>query len=78
MRWAWIVARTGARKGKYRAVVGNREAERPLARPKRSYEVNIRVNFQYVGWRGMNCTDLDKDRDRYQALVNAVMNLRVP
>jgi hypothetical protein len=78
MRWAWVVARTGARKGKYRALVGKREANRPLGRQRLSWKDNIKVNFQYVGWRGMDCTDLDKDRDRYQALVNEVMNLRVP
>jgi hypothetical protein len=78
MRWAWIVARTGARKGAYRTVVGKREANRSLGRPRRSWKDNIKVNFQHVGWKGMDCTDLDKDRDRYQVLANAVMNLRVP
>jgi hypothetical protein len=78
MRWAWRVARTGARKGAYRAVVGKRETNRPLGRPRHSWEDNIKVNFQYVGWRDMDCTDLDKERDRYKAFVNAVMNLRVP
>jgi hypothetical protein len=77
MRWAWLVARTGTRKGAYRAVVGKSEANRPLGIPRRSWENNIKVNFQYVRWRGMDYTDLNKDRDRYQALVNAVMNLRV-
>jgi len=71
------VARTGERRGAYRAVVGKREANRPLGRPRHSWENNIKVNFQYVGWRDMDYTDLDKDRDRYQALVNAVMNLQV-
>jgi hypothetical protein len=78
MRWAWRVARTEGRKGAYRAVEGKREANTPLARPRRSWEDNIKVNFQYVGWRGMDCTDLYRYRDKYQVLVNAVMNLRVP
>ena len=72
------MARTGASKGAYKAVVGKREANRPLGRPRRSWEDNIKVNFQYVVLRAMDCTDLDKDRDRYQALVDAVMNIRVP
>ena len=77
MRWAWLVARTGARKVSYKAVVGKREVNRPLGISRCSWEDNIKEYFQYVGWRGMDCTDVEKDRDRYQALVNAVMNLRV-
>ena len=68
----------GVRKCAYRTVVGKSEANRPLGRTRHSWEDNIKVNFEYVERRGMDCTDLDKDRDRYEALVNVAMNLRVP
>jgi hypothetical protein len=52
-------------------------AERPLVRPRCRWEDNIKMDRQEVEWRGMDWIDLAQDRDRWQALVNAVMNLRV-
>jgi hypothetical protein len=46
--------------------------------PKRRWEDNIKMGFQEVGWVGMDWIDLAQDRERWQALVNGVMNLRVP
>jgi hypothetical protein len=76
MKWAGNVARIGE-KATYRVLVGKPERNRPLGRPRRRWEDNIKTNLQEMGW-GMDSIDLDQDRDRWQALVNAVMNLRVP
>jgi hypothetical protein len=67
----------GEGRGIYRVLVEKREGERPLGRPRRSWEDNIIVDLQEVGCRGMDWIELDKDRDSWQALVNAVMNLQV-
>jgi len=72
------VARMGERRGVYRVLVGKPEGKRPLGRPKRRWEDNITMDLQEVGCRGMECIELAQERDRWQALVTAVMNLRVP
>jgi hypothetical protein len=58
-------------------LVGRPEGKRPLGRPKRKWEDNIKMDLQEVGW-GMDWIKLAQDRDRWRALVNAVMNLRFP
>jgi hypothetical protein len=68
----------GERRGAYRALVGKPEGRRPLGRPRRRWEDNIKMDLQEVGWRGMDWINLAQDRDRWRVLVNAVMNLRVP
>jgi hypothetical protein len=78
MRWAGHVARMGEKRGAYRTLVGRPEGRRPLGRPRRRWEDNIKMDFREVGWVGMNWIELAQDRDRWRALVNAVMNLRVP
>ena len=57
--------------------MGKLEGKRPLGRPKRIWEDNIKINLQEVGCEGMDWIGLAKDTDRWQALVNAVRNLRV-
>jgi len=68
----------GERRGVYRVLVGKREGERPLGRPRSRWEDNIKMDLQEVGFGGMDWIDLAQHRDRWRALVNAVMNLRVP
>jgi hypothetical protein len=78
LRWAGHVARMGERRGAYRALVGKPKGRRPLGRPRRRWEDNIKIDLREVGWGGMDWINLAQDRDRWRALVNAVMNLRVP
>jgi hypothetical protein len=58
--------------------MGKPEGKRPLGRPRHRWEVNYKMDSQEVGWGGMNWIDLAQERDRCQALVNAVMNFWVP
>jgi hypothetical protein len=67
----------GEKRRAYRILVGRPEGRRPLGRSRRRWEDNIKTDLQEVGW-GMNWIELAQDRDRWRALVNAVMNLRVP
>jgi len=70
------VALMGERRSIHRVLVGKLEGKRPLGRPKHRWEDNIKMDLQEVGWRGMDLIDLAQDRDRWRALVNAVMNFR--
>jgi len=58
--------------------VGKPEGKRPLWRPRRRWEDNIKMDLQEVGFGGVDWIELAQDRDRWRAHVNAVMNLRVP
>jgi len=62
----------------YRVLVGKPEGKRALGKPGCRWEDNIKMDLQEVGCGGMDWIDLAYDRDRWRALVNAVMNLRVP
>jgi hypothetical protein len=61
----------------YIVLVGKAEGRRPLGRPRRRWEDGIRMDLEEIGWRGVEWIHLAQDRDRWRALVNAVMNLRV-
>ena len=74
----WGVARMGERLGVCRVLVGRPEGKRPLGRPRCRWEDNIKMDIQEVGCRGVDWIKLAQDRDRWRALVTAVMNLRVP
>ena len=78
MRWAVHVARLEDGRGVHKVLVGKPEGKRPLGRPRRRWEDNIKIDLQEVGCWGMDWIELAQDRDRWRALVNAVMNLRVP
>jgi hypothetical protein len=67
----------GERRGAYRALVGKSEGRRPLGRLRHRWEDNIKMGFRVVGWGGIDSINLAQDRDRWRAIVNAVMNLRV-
>jgi hypothetical protein len=71
------VARMGGGRNVYRVLVGKPEGRRPLARPRRRWEDGIRMDLEEIGWGGVEWIHLAQDRNRWRALVNAVMNLRV-
>jgi hypothetical protein len=77
MKWACHVARIEERRCIYRFLVGKPERKRPLGRPRRRWEDNIKVDLLEVGW-GHVLIDLDQDNDRWRALLNVVMNPQVP
>jgi len=78
MSWVGHVALLGERRGLYRFLVGKPDGKRPLGRPRRRWEDNINIYLQEVGCGSMDWIELPQDRDRWRALVNAVMNLRIP
>jgi hypothetical protein len=62
----------------YRIFVGNPEGNRPLGRPRRRWVDNIKVDLREIGWDGMDWIYLAEDWEQWRALVNTVINLRVP
>jgi len=78
MRWTGHVAHMGEERGVYRVLVGKPEGTRPLGRPRRRWADIIRMALQEVGCVYRDCIGLAQDRDRWQTLVSALMNLRVP
>jgi hypothetical protein len=79
MRWAGHVARMGEEKrSACRLLVGKPEGKRPLGRPRCRWVDNIRMDLGEVGWGGVDWIGLAQDRNRWRAVVNSVLNLRVP
>jgi len=68
----------GERRDVYRVLVGKPERKRALERPRHRWKDNIKMDLEEVGCGGMDWIELAQERDRWRALVNAVMNLRVP
>ena len=77
MRLAGHAASMGKGRGVHRVLVGKPEGKRPLGRPRRGWEDNIKMDLREVGGGG-DWMELAQDRDRWRALLNTVMNLRVP
>jgi hypothetical protein len=78
LRWAGQVARTGEGRGVYRVLVGKPEGKRPLGRPRRRWEDDVRMDLQEVECGREDWIGLAQDRDRCRALVSEVRKLRVP
>jgi hypothetical protein len=78
MRWAEHVARIGKKRNAYRILVGKSEDNRPLERPRRRWVNNIKIDLRVIGWDGMDWIDLAQDMYQWRALVNTVINLRIP
>ena len=78
IRWAGHIEHMGQIKGVYRILVGRSEGKSTLGRPRRIWENNIKMDLQEVGCGGMDWIELAQDRGRWRALLNAVMNRRIP
>jgi hypothetical protein len=80
MIWAGRVARMGEKRNAYRLLVGKPEGKRALGRPRRTrrWVDSIRMDLGEVGWSDVDWIGLAQDRNRCRALVNSVLNLRVP
>jgi hypothetical protein len=78
MKWAGHVTRMGEKRNKYKLLVGKPEGRRPLGRPRRRGIDNIKMDLLEIGWNVVDWIGLAQDRYRWRALVNSVMNLRVP
>ena len=72
------MARMGQGRGVYRVLVGKPEGKKPLGRPRRRWEDNIKMDLQEVRGGCGDWMELSQDRDRWRAFVSTVMNLRVP
>jgi hypothetical protein len=68
----------GEKRNEYTILEGKPEGKRPLERPKRTWEDNIRMDLREIGWGGMYWIGLAQNMDQWRALVNTVMNIRVP
>jgi hypothetical protein len=68
----------GEKRNAYRILVGNPKGKRPLGRPRRRWENNIKLDLREIGWGVMDWIDLAEDRDQWKALVYSIMNLWVP
>jgi hypothetical protein len=77
LRWAGHVARMGGERNVYTVLMGKREGKNPLGRPRRRREDGIRMDLRDIGWGSADWIQLTQDRDRWRAVVNTVMNLRV-
>jgi hypothetical protein len=78
VRCAGYVPLMGEMRKAYKILLGKHEGKRPLGRPRRRWEDNIKMGRREIGWDGVDWIDMAHDMDRYRAFVNTVMNLRVP
>jgi hypothetical protein len=68
----------GEKRNAYRILVRKPEEKRPRGRPRRRWVDNIKMDLREIGWDGVHWIEMAQDRDQWRALVNTVMNLRVP
>jgi hypothetical protein len=68
----------GEKRNVYKILVGKPEGKRPLGRPRSRWVNNIKMDIREIGWDGMDWLNLTRDREQWWALVNMVMNHRVP
>ena len=78
MRWAGLCGTMEERRGVHKVLVGKPEGKKPFGRPRRRWEENIKMNLEEVGRGCGDWMELAQDSDRWRALVNTVMNFRVP
>jgi hypothetical protein len=78
MTWAGHLARLREKRNAYRILVGNPEGKRLLGRQRCRWVDNTKTDLREIGWDGMDWIDLAQNRDQWRALVNTVMDLRVP
>jgi hypothetical protein len=78
MIWVGHVARMREKRKAFRLLAGKPEGKRPLGRPRRKWVDNIRMDLGEVGWGSVYWIGLAQDRDRWRALVNAIMNIHFP
>jgi hypothetical protein len=78
MKWAEHIARMGEFRNACKILVGKPEGKRPLGRPRCRWEDNIKMGLREIGFRDVDWIHWAQDRDRWRALVNTLMNLRVP
>jgi hypothetical protein len=68
----------GEKRNVYRILVEKPEGKVPLGRPRRRWVDNIKMDLREIGWDGVDWIDMSQDKDKWRALVNTVLNLRVP
>ena len=78
LKWAFHVARMEEGRSAFKILTGKPIGKRPLRRPRRRWEDNIRMELKEIGFNVKNWVDLTQDRDYWRTLVNATLNLRVP
>jgi hypothetical protein len=78
MRWAGYESRMGEMRNAQQIFVGKPEGKRPLVKPRCRWEDNIRMDLKELGWEDVVWIHLTQDGDQWQAVVNMVMNFRVP
>jgi hypothetical protein len=78
MRWAGHVAPIGEKRNSYRILVGTSEGKRPLGRPIHRWVDNIKMDLREIRCDGVDWIDMTQDRDHWRALMNTLLNLRVP
>jgi hypothetical protein len=78
MKWEGHVARMGENRNACSILMGTSETKKPRGRTRHRWVDNTKMDLTEMGWGGVDWIDLAQDRDQWRALVNAVMNLRIP